>query len=287
VAEPEIRELTDPKRSRWDTGGHRPVRAYLWEPAGDVPASPGRPLVLLSHGTGGSVREMFWLAEALATAGNRVAAVDHHGNNYLDGYLPEGFTCGWERARDLTFLLDALAQQQELGPVGVAGYSLGGYTAAALLGARMAVERVMAVFDGTVPMPPLPEFPDLPRALAERWGADGIKSLVRLGGGDFSDDRVQAAFLICPAIGMLLDERSLAQITRPVAIRWGGADNIAPAAENALRYAEFIPGAECVCVGPDVTHLDFTDQLGGSAARNAVSNDAVTFFQQRLGRAAT
>src|ERR1700753_2783087 len=79
-----------------------------------------------------------------------------------------------------------------------AGFSLGGYTAAALLGARLAVERMMAVLDGTVPMPALPEFPDLPRALAEHLGANGIHSLVQPGGGDFSDDRVEAAFLICP-----------------------------------------------------------------------------------------
>ena len=287
MAEPEIRELTDPKRSRWDTGGHRPVRVYLWEPDGTPSASVATPLVLLSHGTGGSALEMFWLAQALASAGSRVAAVDHHGNNYLDGFLPEGFTCGWERARDLTFVLDVLAQQRELGPVGVAGYSLGGYTAAALLGARMAVERLIAVLDGTVPMPALPEFPDLRRALAEHLGADGIQSLVQPGGGDFSDGRVEAAFLICPAIGMLLDERSLAEITRPVAIRWAGADDITPASDNALRYAEFIPRAECVCVGPDVAHLDFTDQPGGSAARKAVSADAVAFFQQQLGRAGT
>jgi len=245
VAEPEIRELTDPKRSRWDTGGHRPVRVYLWEPDGTPSASAAPPLVLLSHGTGGSALEMFWLAQALARAGNRVTAV------------------------------------------GVAGYSLGGYTAAALLGARMAVERLIAVLDGTVPMPALPEFPDLRRALAEHLGADGIQSLVQPGGGDFSDDRVEAAFLICPAIGMLLDERSLAEITRPVAIRWAGADDITPASDNALRYAEFIPRAECVCVGPDVAHLDFTDQPGGSAARKAVSADAVAFFQQQLGRART
>jgi predicted dienelactone hydrolase len=287
VAEPEIRELTDPKRSRWDTGGHRPVRVYLWEPDGTPSSSAAPPLLLLSHGTGGSALEMFWLAEALVSAGNRVAATDHHGNNYVDGFLPEGFTCGWERARDFTFLLDVLAEQGELGPVGVAGFSLGGYTAAALLGARIAVERMMAVFDGTTPMPPLPEFPDLRRALAERWGDDGIQSLVQPGGRDFSDDRVEAAFLICPAIGMLLDERSLAEITRPVAIRWGGADDITPGSENALRYAEFIPGAECACVGPDVAHLDFTDQPAGSAARKAVSADAVAFFRQQLGRAGT
>jgi hypothetical protein len=38
-------------------------------------------------------------------------------------------------------------------------------------------------------------------------------------------------------------------------------------------------------VGPDVAHLDFTDQPGGLTARKAVSADAVAFFHLKLGRA--
>jgi predicted dienelactone hydrolase len=73
---------------------------------------------------------MRWLVEPLVAAGFRVIAVDHHGNNYVDGYEPEGFLFVWERPRDLTFVLDVLANEQPHGPVGAAGFSVGGYTVA-------------------------------------------------------------------------------------------------------------------------------------------------------------
>jgi pimeloyl-ACP methyl ester carboxylesterase len=79
-----------------------------------------------SRGTGGSGSDMRWLVEPLVAAGFRVIAVDHHGNNYVDGYEPEGFLFVWERPRDLTFVLDVLANEQPHGPVGAAGFSVGG-----------------------------------------------------------------------------------------------------------------------------------------------------------------
>ena len=84
---------------------------------------------------------MRWLVEPLVAAGFRVIAVDHHGNNYVDGYEPEGFLFVWERPRDLTFVLDVLADEQPHGPVGAAGFSVGGYTLAALAGASRSATR--------------------------------------------------------------------------------------------------------------------------------------------------
>lgn len=91
---------------------------------------------------------MRWLVEPLVAAGFRVIAVDHHGNNYVGGYEPEGFLFVWERPRDLTFVLDVLADEQPHGPVGAAGFSVGGYTLAALAGARLDPQRVAAALTG-------------------------------------------------------------------------------------------------------------------------------------------
>ena len=44
------------------------------------PLGSKRPLVLLSHGTGGSAVMLAWLGETLARAGYVVAAINHHGN---------------------------------------------------------------------------------------------------------------------------------------------------------------------------------------------------------------
>ncbi|MFJ6213399.1 alpha/beta hydrolase family protein [Streptomyces sp. NPDC092296] len=282
MTEPEIRELHDPERRSWDSDGPRPVRVYTWRPERTTAGPP--PLVLLSHGTGGSARDLGWLAEPLTDAGYLVAGCDHHGNNYLDGYLPEGFTCGWERPRDLSFVLDRLTRREEFGPVGAAGFSLGGYTAAALVGARLAPERVRAVGEGRVPLPPLPEFPDLLGALRAKYDDAALAALLADCGADRSDHRVRAAYLICPGIGELVDEASLARVHRPVAVRWGGSDVHTPAEQNALRYAEHIPGAELRPAGDEVTHYQFVrDEPGAAAVRAAAGQDVLAFFRRRLG----
>src|SRR5580704_14103118 len=60
------------------------------------------PLILLSHGTGGSAAMMGWFGAALASHGYIVAAVNHPGNNGLEDYTLQGFSIWWERAADLT-----------------------------------------------------------------------------------------------------------------------------------------------------------------------------------------
>ena len=142
-----IRVLHDAARRDYrEPGGPRPIRVYEWEPRS--PAGTPVPLVLVSHGTGGSGGDMQWLVEPLVAAGFRVIAVDHHGNNYVDGYEPEGFLFVWERPRDLTFVLDVLANEQPHGPVGAAGFSVGGYPVAALAGARLDPQGVAAALTG-------------------------------------------------------------------------------------------------------------------------------------------
>lgn len=95
-AEPHISVLyDDTRRDLRDPSAPRPVRLYVWEPVRRV--TDAGPLVVVSHGTGGSGSAMNWLVRPLVEAGLRVVALDHHGNNFVDGYEPEGFVLGWER----------------------------------------------------------------------------------------------------------------------------------------------------------------------------------------------
>ncbi|GLU47435.1 alpha/beta hydrolase family protein [Nocardiopsis ansamitocini] len=276
----ETRELTDPARQHAARSGPRPVRLHLWRPAG---TRDPRPTVLVSHGTGGSAGQMDWLAEPLARAGFLVAAVDHHGNNHVDGYLATQFAALWERARDLSFVLDHLARGNELGPVGAAGFSAGGYTAAALLGARISEERYRAMLDLKVPVPEVPEYPGLigeirrlPDAVLHSWPMTAA--------ADYSDWRVECAFLICPGAGPLIDENSLERINRPVAVRWGDADDVTVPEENARHYARFIPGTDARSVGFDVAHYDFLgSEPRGGKIRVEVASEAVAFFTRHVG----
>jgi predicted dienelactone hydrolase len=81
------------------------------------PAVGPFPLIALSHGTGGSAQIMSWLARALASRGYIVAAVNHPGNNALEKYTAEGFLIWWERARDLTTVIDMLLRDKEFGQI--------------------------------------------------------------------------------------------------------------------------------------------------------------------------
>lgn len=280
MSESEVYELLDHSRRGWESDGPRPVRTHVWEPAGRPPKPP---VALLSHGTGGSALDLGWLADALAGAGFLVAAVDHHGNTSTGRSLPEGFAFVWERPRDLSFVLGWLERERPIGAAGVAGFSLGGYSAAALVGARLSPEKVRAVLDGVVPAPPLPEFPGLIDALRSRVPPDELRRRIEEAGATVADPRILAAFLISPAIGQLVDESSLTAVDRPVAIRWGGADDNSPGSENALRYGRGIPGAEVSCLGETVGHYEFADDIAGAGpVRAQVAADAVAFLNRNL-----
>lgn len=123
----EVLELEDRSRRAWRRAGPRPVRTKLWRPGR---ATGGMALVVLSHGSGGAARNLAWLAEALCAEGYLVAAIDHHGNSCDEELLPEGAAFWWERPADLTFVVDQLQETEHFRGVAVAGYSLGGYTAA-------------------------------------------------------------------------------------------------------------------------------------------------------------
>jgi predicted dienelactone hydrolase len=96
-----------------------------------APDGGRRPVILLSHGYGGSARMMGWFGIAMARDGYIVVAVDHPGSNSNDQMTVAGTVLWWDRADDLRAALQAAAQDQSIGPrmdlssVGVAGFSAG------------------------------------------------------------------------------------------------------------------------------------------------------------------
>ncbi|PYE86049.1 alpha/beta hydrolase family protein [Pseudoroseicyclus aestuarii] len=141
----------------------RPVAASLWYPAagptyrapvGDGPlfepsfafigpavAEGPHPLVLLSHGSGGSADGLGWLSSGLVARGAMVLAVDHPGSTSGDS-SPRRSTDLAARGADLTAALDAVLSDPAFAPfvdaerIGVFGFSLGGATALGLAGVR-------------------------------------------------------------------------------------------------------------------------------------------------------
>lgn len=255
------------------------MRIYLREPA--KPIAVPVPLVVVSHGTGGSGSAMDWLALPLARAGMRVACIDHHGNNFVDGYEPEGFTFGWERPRDVSFVLDILGGEQAMGPVGAAGFSFGGFTAAALAGARIDPVALAGVFAGTLPVPEIPEYPGVLAELRKKVPPAELMEAAERAGDDLSDPRIRAVFQVAPGWGPFVTAESLAAIRVPVEIRWGEADTIVPYADIE-PYLMHIPGVSGRSAGPRVRHEDYFEPDADPAIRDRAGAEAAAFFVRHL-----
>jgi predicted dienelactone hydrolase len=106
-----------------------------------APLAPGRfPLVMISHGSGGSPLLYRTLSLALARSGYIVALPKHPGNSLGDDDLANTVENLRDRPRQLLRLLDALLADAALGaaiaaePVTAIGHSMGGYTVLCLAG---------------------------------------------------------------------------------------------------------------------------------------------------------
>jgi predicted dienelactone hydrolase len=115
-----------------------------------APAAGRYPVVLVSHGFGGSACMMAWFGTALARAGFVVIAVDHPGSNGRGPITPNGAAWWWERAEDLkaawkTVQADpGLSSHIDATRLGVAGFSAGGFAALVAGGAHVDVQHLAA-----------------------------------------------------------------------------------------------------------------------------------------------
>jgi predicted dienelactone hydrolase len=265
-----------------------------------------RPVILFSHGFGGSARMMAWFGTALARAGYVVVAVDHPGNNAIDKMTPAGALMPWDRAEDLAAALAAAKADPTIGPhidlgrLGVSGFSAGGFTALVSAGARVDMNRFVAFCranpsDGVCA--PQKEFPLTMDDAQRDMAAPDLAAEAAHARDDHRIAGVRAAFAIAPAIVQALPPEDLTKISVPVAIILGGADPVAPPATNGLVAAKAIPNAE-VEVLPGVGHYDFlstctpagvavvpicADKLPQDPTHQAAIDMALAFFAKTLG----
>jgi predicted dienelactone hydrolase len=275
-----------------DAAGRAEVRVTVWYPAAasakqtrlDLGA-PGRPLfligavapeapfaddrrrpvILLSHGFGGSARMMGWFGLAMAQAGYVVVAVDHPGNNGLDRMTAAGATLHWARADDLRAALDAVARDPALAAhidrarLGVSGFSAGGYTALVAAGARPDTARLLAFCranpaDGICR--PQREFALSLDQAVETLRSPALAAEVARAGHSHAIPGVRAVFAIAPALIQALTPESLAHLPVPVSAVLGDVDAVAPPPTNGLALKAALPAAD-VQVLRGVRHYDF------------------------------
>jgi predicted dienelactone hydrolase len=228
------------------------------------------PLILMSHGSTSSALSLDWLGYYLATRGYIVAAVNHHGDTAAEpgGPLPQAFGTQWERAQDLSVLIDKLLADRFFGPhidpnrIAAAGHSAGGATVIELAGGIFSPAQIQEWCksnkdaDQNCHLPPaiqqkIDKFIELSKT------DPVVKDSVRRSQLPYNDPRLKAVFAMAPAIGVGHTAASLKAIHIPVAVVAGWADDITPVATNAERFAQLIPTATLTVLPGKVGHATF------------------------------
>ena len=195
-------------------------------------------LLLISHGYGGWYAGHADTAIALADAGYVIAAPSHAGNTWSDMSSPiEKWML--DRPRHISRVIDHMLTSDPISAhldsekIGIYGFSAGGYTALALLGAVPDFDHaknhcrtqpqefvcaegwVDAMFDAKVNKLP-----------AKAWGAD---------------KRIKAAVIAAPGWGFAYPENGLANVTADIQLWSGQLDTSVPTETNAAFLASQLP----------------------------------------------
>ncbi|SHL92343.1 Predicted dienelactone hydrolase [Bradyrhizobium lablabi] len=208
----------------------------------------GLPLIVMSHGSGGSFEGHYDTALALAEAGFVVAAVTHTGDNYRDH---SGFTRVENRPRHIKALVDYMLaswpHRDLIDParIGMFGFSAGGFTALVVVGGTPDLNRVA---------PYCAAHPD-------EWACRKIRenpTEARAAPAAFvNDPRISAAVIAAPAIGYSFTPEGLAGIKAPIQLWRGDSDEILPHSRHAQNVYEGLSTKPEYHVVPNAGHFAF------------------------------
>jgi len=261
-------EPTSVEQTQWIGSPDNPFgKAGKAAPGAPLIAAPEKfPLILLSHGIGGSSIMMAWLGYALASHGFIAAAVNHPGNNALEDYTIPGAILWGQRAHDLSAVINLMLGDSTFGPhidphrIGAAGFSLGGLTVLELAGGIAELSRYQHFCkspkaDGacadTLEYPGL-----LAKATALAKTDTAMQAALLESAKSHRDPRIRAIFAIAPALGPAFDPDSLAKISIPAQIVAGSADEVVPIESSAKFFAAHIPSAQLTII-QEVGHYTF------------------------------
>lgn len=204
-----------------------------------TPAPGSYPLIVFSHGSGGTDLGHHDSLEALARAGFVAAAVEHPRDNSRDdsGLATDLQMIG--RPHHIVALIDGLLRHPTLGPlidknrIGMVGHSAGGYTALLIAGAvpnfALAKEYRAAVATNPALQPYLQR--------ADAVGHQRRKPDLQY----ISDPRVQALVLWAPGFGYAFDRDGLSKVQVPILLYRPSEDDLVPNPWGAERIARFLP----------------------------------------------
>ncbi len=208
------------------------------------------PLVLISHGTGGSLASHYDTAIALAGAGFVVVALTHTGDNYADQSYVGNRKDLIDRPRQVRVVLDWMLSSWgghsslNAGRVGIFGFSLGGFTSLVEIGGTPELARMVQLCS----MHPIaPECAFVAKSHGDQLTPNATEpTWVR-------DPRIKAAVIAAPAAGFLFGPGDLRQVGIPVQLWRAGNDTQAPDQWNSgiirkelphHREDQLVPGAD-------------------------------------------
>lgn len=218
--------------------GHAPLALRIWYP--DRPLATDKlPMIVISHGTGGSAEGHIDTAVALAKAGFVVVAMNHTGDNYRDissvGKGTQLYARPRHIARTIDYMLTSWPRRASIDAerIGMFGHSAGGFTALVIAGAE----------------PKMWLGADYCRNHPQAWSCRYIKrqglTLEDLGRQRHviwvHDPRVKAAAIAAPAIGYSLDREALAKVTIPIQLWAAERDDVVDDSPATIRSAMATP----------------------------------------------
>lgn len=231
----------------------------------DAPIASGKyPLVLLSHGYGGSWRNMNWLAVRLVEQGFIVAAPDHPGTTTADR-RPDQAAQLWLRPKDVSRVIDllldkpAIAGQVDNARIAAVGHSLGGWTVMALAGAEFDLSLFRADCRHPVSAAPCD--------LMSEFGL--LKPEAEHHFQHLTDKRIKAVVALDAGLTRGFTPGSLAKIAVPTLLIAAGTDIARlPARYESGYLASSLPADDTILmVLPDATHFSFMAQCKPDAEK--------------------
>jgi len=240
-----------------------PIEVGVWYPTSAAPNGPtegeGLPLVVISHGTGGSFADQSDTAVALAEAGFVVAALTHTGDNWRD--RSRAFRIR-DRPRQLALLIDYMLQawsgRDHLDParIGALGFSAGGFTVLAAAGGEPDFSAVGA---HCRQHPAAFECGLQASAQGPLRDAPPIRH----------DPRIRAIVVAAPALGYAFGRKGLAQVRLPVQLWRAENDQILPHPYYAEAVRAALPKAPETHVVAAAGHFDFLQPCSATLAQRA------------------
>jgi predicted dienelactone hydrolase len=245
----------------------QPLQIGIWYPSSAVPApitvgtanmsvardgpvqGQALPLVVISHGTGGSFLGHVDTAVAMADAGYVVVALTHRGDNYADNSR-SAYVMDRPRqvSRVIDHMLSVWGSQAAIDParIGMFGFSSGAFTALLSIGGIADYSKIGSMCQQN------------PGDFACQLIAKQGQAIPVLADARPADDpRIRAAVVAAPALGFTLSPNGLKNVKVPVQL-WRAEDDIIlphPRYAEAVRLA--LPQAPDYRVVPKAGHFDF------------------------------